>query len=418
LFATNYSFAFSNGVLTVAQNLLTVSANPQEKTYAETNPPLTFQYSGFLNGDDTNSLTGSPALFVVAGTNSPVGQYTIHIHQGTLASTNYAFVFSNSVLTIDPAPLALTSFDASRLYGATNPVLSGSLVGLMNNDPITASFSTAATPASAVGEYTIDATLTDTNDLLTNYAVTTNLGNLDVTPAPLVETVNSVTNTYGSPLPTFTGVLSGLVNDDNITASFVTTATSASGTGVYPITPVFFDPNSALGNYMVTTNDGTLTIVPASLIVTASNVSRPYGQSNGVLGVYYTGFVNGDTAASLTVAPTATTVADSTYDIGNYPIVPSGGVSTNYTFSYVNGTLSITKAGLTVTAQNTTVLTAPPILSSPPRLLAWLTAIALPRTCQARLRSLIRRANTASRFNCPIRRACWAITTSTSLEES
>jgi hypothetical protein len=353
LFATNYSFAFSNGVLTVGQSILTVIADPQEKTYGDTNPPLTFHYSGFLNGDDTNSLTGSPNVYTFAHTNSPVGDYTIHIHQGTLASTNYAFAFSNSVLTVEPAPLALTSFDASRLYGATNPVLTGSLVGLMNNDPITASFSTAATTNSPVGAYPITAMLDDTNDLLTNYEVTTNLGNLTVTPAPLVETVSSVTNTYGAPLPAFTGSLTGLVNDDDITASFVTTATPASGTGEYPITPVFDDPNSALGNYMVTTNDGTLTIVPAALIVTATNVSRPYGQPNGVLGLSYSGFENGDGPASLTVAPTATTVADSTYPIGSYAIVPSGGVSTNYTFSYVNGTLTITKAGLTVTAQNT-----------------------------------------------------------------
>ena len=70
--------------------------------------------------------------------------------------------------------------------------------------------------------------------------------------------------------------------------------------------------------------------------------------------VSYSGFVNGDTAASLTTPPTASTTATTASAVGTYPITASGAASPNYTFTYVNGTLTVTTATLTVTAANET----------------------------------------------------------------
>ena len=63
----------------------------------------------------------------------------------------------------------------------------------------------------------------------------------------------------------------------------------------------------------------------------------------------YTGFVNGDTAASLTTQPTLTTTATSASNAGAYAITAVGAVDNNYTISYVPGTLTIGKAALTIT---------------------------------------------------------------------
>ena len=57
--------------------------------------------------------------------------------------------------------------------------------------------------------------------------------------------------------------------------------------------------------------------------------------------VSYSGFVNGDTAASLTTQPTVTTTATTASPVGTYPITASGATSANYTMSYVNGTLTV-----------------------------------------------------------------------------
>ena len=50
---------------------------------------------------------------------------------------------------------------------------------------------------------------------------------------------------------------------------------------------------------------GTLTVTPVGLTITADNKSKAYGAALPTLTAGYSGFVNGDTAASLTTAADA-----------------------------------------------------------------------------------------------------------------
>ena len=77
----------------------------------------------------------------------------------------------------------------------------------------------------------------------------------------------------------------------------------------------------------------------------------------------YSGFVNGDTAASLDTEPTLTTTATAASDTGVYTITASGAVDSDYTITYVAGTLTVTPATLTVTADD---LTRPQGEANPP----------------------------------------------------
>ena len=136
--------------------------------------------------------------------------------------------------------------------------------------------------------------------------------------------------------------------DDPATAS--TTATAASAPGTYPITA----SGAASANYTFSYVSGTLTVTPATLTVTATNQTKAYGAANPVLTVSYSGFVNGDTAATGDPGDASTTTATTASAPGTYPITASGAVSANYTFSYVSGTLTVAPAALTVTANNQT----------------------------------------------------------------
>ena len=51
LSATNYTFNFANGTLTVTPAGLTVTANNQEQGLWRGYPMFTASYSGFVNGD-------------------------------------------------------------------------------------------------------------------------------------------------------------------------------------------------------------------------------------------------------------------------------------------------------------------------------------------------------------------------------
>ncbi len=83
------------------------------------------------------------------------------------------------------------------------------------------------------------------------------------------------------------------------------------------------------------------------LTVTANSATIPAGAAVPALTASYTGFINGDTAASLSGSPALSTTATNSSPVGIYPITATQGSLTdpNYLFSFVNGTLSIVQGG-------------------------------------------------------------------------
>jgi hypothetical protein len=86
----------------------------------------------------------------------------------------------------------------------------------------------------------------------------------------------------------------------------------------------------------------TITVNPAPLTVTANNATQAVGAANPPFTASYSGFVDGDSAV-LSGSPAFSTTAIPPSPAGLYPIVVSQGtlVDPNYTFSFVNGTLSV-----------------------------------------------------------------------------
>ena len=96
-----------------------------------------------------------------------------------------------------------------------------------------------------------------------------------VDPAPLAVSANDKSRLYGTANPLFDGTLTGVVNGDDVTASFSTAAVLTSPVGTYPIIPLLNDPDSKLGNYSVTSTNGTLTVGQASSAVTITVLQNP-----------------------------------------------------------------------------------------------------------------------------------------------
>jgi gliding motility-associated-like protein len=86
------------------------------------------------------------------------------------------------------------------------------------------------------------------------------------------------------------------------------------------------------------------------LTITAANKTKTQGTANPTLTVTYSGFVNGETNTVLTTQPSVTTTATISSPAGNYPITASGAAAVNYSFTYVQGTLTITNP------QNATII--------------------------------------------------------------
>jgi hypothetical protein len=104
-------------------------------------------------------------------------------------------------------------------------------------------------------------------------------------------------------------------------------------------------------------------ITPAPLSILANNLTKVYGETATLAPTAFTtpvAPVNGETVGSVTLI-SAGTVATAGVASSPYAIVPSnatGGTFTasNYTITYLNGTLAVTPAPLIVTASNATKL--------------------------------------------------------------
>ena len=339
----NYNVTYVAGSLTVGVSTLTVSVQPATKTYGQANPSFDVSYSGFQNGDNASALSGSPLFTTLADAASGVGRYDVLV--GGLSSSNYAIKFVPSTLTVTPAALVVTADDKTATYGG-NYSLSATYAGLVNGDTAQAELAVDALTVDQVGTYSIVASGVSN----ANYAVTYVPGTLTVTPAALTVKVDNASKTYGAANPEFSASYSGLVGDDTAVATLGTLADKRSAVGTYAITASGIDN----ANYKVTYIDGALDVTPAALTVKTVDAARTYGDANPAFSVTYNGFVNGDTASSLTGAPQFTTLANAQSATGTYPVSVSGLGSNNYVVTYVDGTLTGHKATVTVTANDAT----------------------------------------------------------------
>ena len=131
--------------------------------------------------------------------------------------------------------------DASRVYGATNPVFSGTITGIQNADNITANYASTASETNSVGTYPIVPTLVDPDGKLTNYTVLSTNGTLSVTAAALSVVAHDASRVYGETNPVFSGTITGIQNGDNITATY-TMSLLVGSTTILPMCSEFSRP--------------------------------------------------------------------------------------------------------------------------------------------------------------------------------
>ncbi len=82
-------------------------------------------------------------------------------------------------------------------------------------------------------------------------------------------------------------------------------------------------------------------IAAAALTVTADDATKVQGDANPPFSAVITGFVAGEDETVLTASPTCDTTATDASPMGPYPISCSGAAADNYTFGYVDGTLTV-----------------------------------------------------------------------------
>lgn len=344
----------------VNKAVLTVTPADASRVYGQANPSFSATISGFVNGEtlSTSGVSGSAALSSAAVASSNVGDYAITASAGTLAAANYSFVFAAGTLHVTKASIVVTANDGSRMYGAGNPVLSGSISGVVAGDAITTSYSTAANALSNVGSYPISASLLDPDGRLGNYTVDLHDGTLTVTAAPLLVSSPNVNKVYGDSIA-LGGSMLGLLNQDNISASFSSAGAAAGAPASgspYAIFAALSDPDGRLMNYTVSYDLGQVSVSKAHLVVVADDASKTYGDANPSFTASISGFVAGDDTSALDGVLSFSTEATVASHVGSYAITPGGVSSANYDVSFVDGNLDVDPAQLTITADDKTMV--------------------------------------------------------------
>ncbi len=358
--SSNYTLSFTGSNLTITPAPLTVNADAKTKVFGSADPTLTYQVVG-LKLTDTASGVLSGLLTRTVG--ESVAGSTYPIAKGTLAltSSNYTLTFNGNALTITPAPLTVTADAKTKIYGAIDPALTYQVAGLQFSDTaltaVTGSVVRATGESVTGGPYAISqGTVASASS---NYTLSFTGNNFTITPAPLTVVADAKTKAYGTSDPALTYHVTGLQNGDLAANVLAGTLTRAAGESVLGGPYAISQGSVALSssNYTIGFTGSTLTITPAVLTITAPTTSMVYGAAVPSLVATVGGFVNGDTPGSATTGlPSVTTTATASSSVGPYPTTASAGnfVAPNYTFQFVAGTLTITPAALSVTANNKT----------------------------------------------------------------
>lgn len=166
--------------------------------------------------------------------------------------------------------------------------------------------------------------------------------------------------TYGAANPPLTFTFSGLLsaNGDTLADAFAgqpsTAATASSSVGDYAITA---SPLTSPVGYRVSFTPGVLTVDPAPLTIRADDKTKVYGSAVPALTRTVTGLVLGETQGVISGGQPGTTATASTgVAEGPVPITLSPASAANYSITLVDGQLTITRAPLTVTADDKTKL--------------------------------------------------------------
>jgi filamentous hemagglutinin family protein len=364
----------SNANYTVVGGSGVVAVNPLAVTLAGTQ---VYNGTAAVAGSalSVTNLVGGDSVTVAGGgamAGKDVGSQALASLTGlTLSNANYTVLGGSGSVTVTPASLTYTANAASRTYGATNPMLSGTVTGFVGGDTQasatsgTLGFASTATSASNVGSYAVTGSgLTANNGDYTLAQAAANSSAFTVNPATLTITANNTSKTYGqtASLGAMAFTQTGLVTANGDAISGVTlgsigaaaTATVAGG----PYTIMVSNAQGAgLGNYTINYLNGALTVNPAALTITANNASKIYGQtvSLGATAFSETGLVNSDTVSSVTLASVGATAGASVNGGTPYAITASnatGSGLSNYTISYGNGALTVNPATLAITASN------------------------------------------------------------------
>ena len=256
--------------------------------------------------------------------------------------------------SITKKPLFVKIINHQRMYGEPNPSsFAYSIDGFVDGEDENQLLSpikceTTASIQSPVGSYPITC-----NPSALNYSFEIQPGLLNIQKAPIDIAIQNSSRTYGDENPiyqyNFIGLRCGDTDPEITSALEFTNINKSSDCGEYSISIL----SGELRNYYINNiQSGTLSIIPAPLLLKVQNAEKIYYEKNPEFKFLLEGLRNNDTHNCISSQPSFTCTASLTSQCGEYEITASNAHAHNYEISYESGILTITQAPLTLVASD------------------------------------------------------------------
>jgi hypothetical protein len=283
--AGSYAVLVTNAFGSVTSTAATLTVLPGTPVVTWPSPaPVTYGAAlGNLQLDATANVPGTFAYGPPAGSVLGAGTNPLSVVFTPNDTLDYNTASASVNLVVLKAPLTVTADSATRTYGDPNPSFTGTIVGLVNGDSISATYTCAAAQTSLPGSYSIVPVLVDPNNQQVNYNVTLVDGTLTVTPAA-PPTLISVTPNVGLTNGGDTVSIIGTGFESGATVTFGTNAASTvefvNSTNLTVLTPPSV-PETA--DVMVTNADGQVATLTNGFAYLAPPVLQAATITDGVV---------------------------------------------------------------------------------------------------------------------------------------
>jgi len=339
VFAGTGSYAHSSQRADVVIGQAAVSINwpvPSPITYG-----TSLSYAGQLNA--TAGVPGSFAYSPASGAVPSAGVHTLTATFYPSDTTNYSNGASEVTLQVNQAIPSLTvaggtfTFDGQP-HGATASATDYRGVALA---PVTVTYN--GSPDAPVNAGTYTATATFAGDA--NYAARTGSSTVTIgKAAPIVTWSAPSPIVYGTPLGAAQLNASASVAGSFAYSPGLNTVLAAGSGRALSAT---FTPSDTQ-NYTSANAAATIDVARAPLTVRTLDSAKPFGAALPPFAASGSGFVNGDSMASLSGTVAFSTPATAASPVGTYAVTPSGVTSANYSIAFTAGTLTISPATASV----------------------------------------------------------------------
>jgi predicted outer membrane repeat protein len=282
---------------------------------------------------------------------------------GAVQTDYTAVAFSNSSYSgianrnLNPAPIVIVTENGQNIGGVSVTLGysgTGSPAGLGPAITVAgtgATFKSLTATSAAQGMLSVNMPITAPGNSVQPAALTSSATLTIQLPTQTITFVTPSSLTYGNAPITLTAT--GGASGNPVTFSLDETSTlgaatlSGSRLTITGVGTIVVDANQAAGSgYSGAAQvQQSIVINKVPLTITASSPTVTYGSAVPAITPIFSTFFNGDTSAVLTKQPICTTAYTATSSVGSSPATScSGALAGNYTFTYINGSVTVNPA--------------------------------------------------------------------------